>query len=81
MSDLMADVRDSLALPGPEVRRRIRVAAGIARARLATELGVHLQTVVRWEAGTREPRGELRVAYARLLRDLDRTVRDHQEQP
>lgn len=38
--------------------------------RLATELGVNRVTVARWELGEREPRGNLRLAYAELLRQL-----------
>jgi DNA-binding transcriptional regulator YiaG len=79
MSDLRTVVRESPSLPRPAVRREIRDAAGVSQARLADELGAHLQTVHRWEAGTREPRGELRLAYARLLRQLDETVRNTQE--
>jgi len=79
MSDLLAEVRESLSLPRPAVRREIREAAGIPQSRIAEELGVHVLTVHRWEAGTREPRGELRLDYARLLRQLDETVRGVQD--
>lgn len=79
MGDLLAEVRESLSLPRPSVRREIRDAAGISQARLAGELGVHVLTVHRWEAGTREPRGALRLAYARLLRGLDEAARNIQE--
>ena len=81
MADLLTEVRESLSLPRPQVRREIREAAGIPQARLAEELGVHVLTVHRWEAGTREPRGELRLGYARLLRRLDEAVRELQEKP
>lgn len=79
MSDLLAEVRESLSLPRPAVRREIRDAAGVSQARLAGELGVHVLTVHRWETGTREPRGALRLAYARLLRELDEAARNIQE--
>ncbi len=71
MSALPDEVRESLALPAPDVARQIREAARVSQARLAEELGVHELTVQRWEAGTRTPSGERRLAYARLLRELD----------
>jgi DNA-binding transcriptional regulator YiaG len=80
VDDLLTEVRESLSLPRPKVRREIREAAGVPQSRLAEELGVHVLTVHRWEAGTREPRGLLRLDYARLLRRLDEAVREIQEQ-
>jgi DNA-binding transcriptional regulator YiaG len=80
VGDLLTEVRESLSLPLPRVRREIRQAAGIPQSRIAAELGVHVLTVHRWEAGTREPRGELRLGYARLLRALDETTRQIQEE-
>lgn len=75
MSALLDEVRESLALPSPEVARQIRVAAEVSQARLASELGVHEITVQRWEAGLHTPHGELRRAYARLLAELDQVIR------
>jgi DNA-binding transcriptional regulator YiaG len=75
MSGLVAEVRESLALPRPPVARAIREAAGVSQVRLAAELSVHQLTVQRWEAGTRTPHGDLRLAYARLLRELDEATR------
>lgn len=75
MSTLLEEVRESLALPGPDVARQIREAAGVSQARLAGELGVHELTISRWEAGTRSPRGDLRRAYSRLLAELDQVTR------
>jgi DNA-binding transcriptional regulator YiaG len=79
MSALVDEVRESLSLPSPAVAREIREAAGVSQARLASELGVHELTVQRWEAGTRTPHGDLRLAYARLLRELDQTTRSVHE--
>lgn len=76
MSALLDEVRASLSLPGPDVARQIREAAGVSQARLAGELGVHELTVHRWEAGTRTPHGDLRRAYGRLLAELDQATRD-----
>jgi DNA-binding XRE family transcriptional regulator len=75
MSALLEEVRESLALPAPAVARQIREAAGVSQARLGAEVGVRELTVHRWEAGTRTPRGELRLSYARLLRELDEAAR------
>lgn len=75
MSALLDEVRESLALPGPDVARQIREAAGVSRVRLANELGVHEITVQRWEAGLHAPHGELRRAYSRLLAELDQVTR------
>jgi DNA-binding transcriptional regulator YiaG len=75
MSGLVAEVQEALSLPAPPVARAIREAARVTQARLAAELDVHELTVHRWEAGTRTPRGDLRLAYARLLRDLDEAAR------
>jgi DNA-binding XRE family transcriptional regulator len=57
-------------LPSPAMRRAIREDAGVSQAMIGRDLGVSRQAVCRWEAGTRNPRGELAGAYARLLREL-----------
>jgi len=75
---LADEVRESLALPVPAARKRIRQAAGVSQLRLAAELGVSRQAVYRYEKGDRTPRGHRRLAYARLLADLDRAVRTAQ---
>jgi DNA-binding transcriptional regulator YiaG len=75
MSGLIAEVREAQSLPRPSEARAIRVAAGVSQARLAAELEVHEMTVCRWEAGTRVPHGDLRLAYARLLRELEEATR------
>lgn len=76
MSELLEEVRESLALPSADVARQIREAAGVSQARLAAELGVHELTVKRWESGARTPHGDLRRAYGRLLAGLDQVTRD-----
>ena len=62
------------SLPSPAVRRALRVAAGLTQADLAAELGVSRAAVARWESGTRVPRGDYRITYAALLRELSRAV-------
>ena len=78
MSALLEEVRQAFALPAPGVARQIREAAGVSRARLAAEIGVHEITVQRWETGLHAPHGDVRRVYARLLADLDQVTRDSQ---
>jgi transcriptional regulator with XRE-family HTH domain len=66
---LLEDLRRrDLTLPPRCVE--IRIAAGATQADVARELRTFRETVARWEAGTRRPRGELRERYARLLEAL-----------
>lgn len=70
----MREVREAQSRPTPEQARDIRCRAGLTRARLAEVLGVHPQTVVRWELRLRTPRGEIGRAYYALIEDLRRVV-------
>lgn len=72
---LLAEVQEELSLPDPSTARAIRRSARVSQARVAQELDVQPLAVQRWEAGTRTPRGELRRAYARILRELDQATR------
>jgi DNA-binding transcriptional regulator YiaG len=58
------------ALPPPLSRKALRQAAGLSQQDIAGVLGVHRETVSRWELGTRTPRGELLVRYLELLHEL-----------
>lgn len=60
-------------LPPPKIRRAIREAVGATQADIADELGIHRETVSRWESGERTPRGEKLVHYVELLDRLQRT--------
>lgn len=71
---LIDEVRRAQTLPTPEAARQIRLAAGVSQERLASELGVHRMTVVRWETGERAPRGLHRTVYANLLRELEQAL-------
>jgi DNA-binding transcriptional regulator YiaG len=75
MSGLLDEVAESLSLPSPAKARAIREAAGVSQTRMAQELGRAPLTIHRWETGATVPTGEQRIAYARLLRDLDQAVR------
>lgn len=70
MSALVEECRVRRSLPTPGLAREIRRAADVSQRRMAAELGVHWTTVARWERGERRPRGDMGVAYARLLTEL-----------
>jgi transcriptional regulator with XRE-family HTH domain len=74
MSVLIEEVRAARKLPPPSMARAIRLAADVSQERIAAELGVHRVTIARWEMGTRRPRGQLRIAYADLLQQLQETT-------
>ncbi len=57
-------------LPPPSVRRRIRVRSSASQADVAALLGVHRETLSRWERGVRDPSGRQLVAYVALLEEL-----------
>jgi DNA-binding XRE family transcriptional regulator len=57
-------------LPAPDIRRVIRLSVGVPAEELAHAVGVTRQTIYRWEAGDREPRGRLRERYAAALRAM-----------
>ncbi|AZS76020.1 transcriptional regulator [Streptomyces lydicus] len=57
-------------LPGPAERKRLREAAGLSQAQIATALNARREAVGNWEAGRTEPRPPKRAAYARLLEGL-----------
>ncbi|MFD4392628.1 telomere-associated protein Tap [Streptomyces sp. NPDC058495] len=54
-------------LPPPAERARLREAAGITQARLATALQTTTQTVKNWENGRTEPKPPRLEAYQRIL--------------
>ncbi|CAL9673475.1 telomere-associated protein Tap [Streptomyces sp. enrichment culture] len=55
-------------LPPPAERARLREAAGITQARLATALKTTAQSVKNWENGRSEPKSPRLDAYQRLLK-------------
>lgn len=57
-------------LPDPAERKRLREAAGLSQAQIATALGARREAVGNWEIGKSEPRPPKRAAYARLLEGL-----------
>ncbi|MFE0606783.1 telomere-associated protein Tap [Streptomyces sp. NPDC058892] len=57
-------------LPPPAERKRLREAAGLSQAQIATALSTRREAVGNWEIGKTEPRPPKRAAYARLLEAL-----------
>ncbi|MER5835573.1 sigma factor-like helix-turn-helix DNA-binding protein [Streptomyces sp. NPDC002130] len=60
----------ALPLPPPKERRRLREAASLTRAQLASRVGVTIETVRGWETGRSTPRGRKGEKYAKLLHSL-----------
>ncbi|MEU3931777.1 helix-turn-helix domain-containing protein [Streptomyces sp. NPDC029044] len=57
----------AIPLPPPKERRRLREAASLTRAQLASRVGVTSETVRGWETGRSTPRGRKGEKYAKLL--------------
>lgn len=60
----------AMPLPPPKERRRLREAASLTRAQLASRVGVTSETVRGWETGRSTPRGRKGEKYARVLNSL-----------
>ncbi|MEV0240509.1 helix-turn-helix domain-containing protein [Streptomyces sp. NPDC050674] len=60
----------AIPLPPPKERRRLREAASLTRAQLASRVGVTSETVRGWETGRSTPRGRKGEKYAKLLDSL-----------
>ncbi|MGW4650223.1 telomere-associated protein Tap [Kitasatospora sp. NPDC004289] len=67
---LGAGPRRAVPLPEPAERKRLRTEYGLTKAETAAALDVSAGTLTAWESGQREPQGEGRAAYARLLEGL-----------
>lgn len=52
--------------------RRIRQGAAVSLAEIGKTVGAAESTVYRWETGARRPRGAPAIAWAELMRDLER---------
>lgn len=57
-------------LPAPQVRRQLRLAAGLTQSEVAEAIGVKRLAVAQWEAGRAQPHRGNRRAYTHLLRKL-----------
>jgi len=69
-SPIQAKMRAKRALPPPAMRRAIRLGAGLSQADVAEIMGVARESVARWEAGARTPRGRVLIEYVDLLDQL-----------
>ncbi|WP_052390453.1 telomere-associated protein Tap [Streptomyces sp. NRRL B-24484] len=67
---LGAGPRRAVTLPDPAERLRLRLGYGLNKAETAKALGVSAGTFAAWESGQRDPQGESRAAYARLLEGM-----------
>ncbi len=68
---LLKEARLLAAFP-PAERRRLREAADLSRAQVATAVGVGRQTVANWEDGSSTPQPPARATYLHLLEGLAR---------
>ncbi|MFE5584073.1 telomere-associated protein Tap [Kitasatospora sp. NPDC056531] len=64
---LGAGPRRQVPLPEPAERAWLRTEYGLTKAETAKALGVSASTFTAWETGQRDPQGEPRAAYAKLL--------------
>ncbi|MEV8099285.1 helix-turn-helix transcriptional regulator [Kitasatospora sp. NPDC085879] len=67
---LGAGPRRTVALPEPAEREWLRTEYGLTKAETAKALGVSTSTFTAWESGQRDPQGEGRAAYAKLLEGM-----------
>lgn len=58
------------ALADSGAARGIRVAARLSLTEMATQVGVSVSTIYRWEQGQRRPRGRPAIRYGALLDEL-----------
>ncbi|MCY0930892.1 helix-turn-helix transcriptional regulator [Streptomyces sp. H27-H1] len=63
-------VEEDNTLPTLQVRRQLRLAAGLTQSEVAEAIGVKRLAIARWEAGATQPHRGNRRAYAHLLRKL-----------
>jgi transcriptional regulator with XRE-family HTH domain len=72
----LREARKRRSLPAPDVRRLLRLNAGLTQDDVAEIVGVVRPAVTRWESGARTPVGRPALAYAELLERLAREVLD-----
>jgi transcriptional regulator with XRE-family HTH domain len=58
------------AMPPPEERRRLRIAAGLTGIELAAAISVSPASIYNWETDKRSPTGLQRAAYLRALDEI-----------
>ncbi|MEU8925327.1 helix-turn-helix transcriptional regulator [Kitasatospora sp. NPDC048545] len=62
--------RRPVPLPAPGERARLRTEYGLSKTETAKALGISVGTFTAWESGQRDPQGEGRAAYAKLLEGI-----------
>ncbi|MEU2462516.1 helix-turn-helix domain-containing protein [Streptomyces sp. NPDC012473] len=67
---LLEEARLTASMPSHTERRRLREAANLSRAQVATAVGVGRSTIANWEDGTTDPTPPARLEYLRLLKGL-----------
>ncbi|WP_329212531.1 helix-turn-helix domain-containing protein [Streptomyces sp. NBC_01708] len=67
---LLEEARLTASMPSPAERRRLREAASLSRAQVATAVGVGRSTIANWEEGASDPQPPARLEYLRLLKGL-----------
>ncbi|MFC8719612.1 helix-turn-helix domain-containing protein, partial [Kitasatospora sp. NPDC057198] len=72
--------RRAVPLPEPAERERLRVRYGLGKTETAQALGISTSTLTAWEQGRRDPQGEGRAAYARLLEGIAAQLEPEAEQ-
>jgi transcriptional regulator with XRE-family HTH domain len=63
-------INDRPSLPDPAYRKAIRQRSGLTQAQVAEALGITPGAVKHYEAGRRNPRGELRNRYSEALVEM-----------
>lgn len=63
-------VEEDNTLPTLQIRRQLRLAAGLTQSEVAEAIGVKRLAIARWEAGATQPHRGNRRAYSHLLRKL-----------
>ena len=74
IASLLRIARRRRDLPAPDMRRQIRVMAGLTQAEMAGILGVDRASVARWETTKGAPRNPTLDKYTELLERLQREV-------
>ena len=70
-----ADIAASKVLPEPATRRQIRIDSGLTIRELARAVGCSKESIIKWEQGKRDPKGDLRTNYAKALCELEAFLR------
>ena len=73
----MAPTTAHTRLPSPHPRTERRVRIGLTQEQLAEDIGCHVNSLARWEAGEHVPRTDLAEAWEDALAARERTMLDY----